>query len=94
MTSKFGNILDMLIYAFKNTVSVHDCAMIVDTLRDYEKTRPDAPCADEQRELSRVGYPLDYHPCEHMDRIRFCMVFGENDNEHIQDMLKKHSELV
>jgi hypothetical protein len=93
MSNKFGIILDMLKESFQNPVSVNDCCMIVDCMREYAKTRPEITSSDEERELARIGYPLTYHPCDHMERVRFAMHFRDEDNERVQGMLQKFKDL-
>ncbi len=67
--------------------------MIVDCMREYAKTRPEITSSDEERELARIGYPLTYHPCDHMERVRFAMHFRDEDNERVQGMLQKFKDL-
>lgn len=85
MASKFGIILDVLIEAFKNSVSEQDYCNIVKILREYTNSRENLEI--EQDELKNRGYPLDYHPCDHMERIRFAMTFGKYNNTRINDLL-------
>lgn len=83
----FGILLDILKEAFQNPVSEKDYHMIVDSLKNYNFNRNDKE--SEVNELKNKGWPLTYHPCDHMERIRFAMVFGEKDNEYIQSLLRK-----
>jgi hypothetical protein len=85
MVNNFGILLDILTEAFHNTVSENDYQMILETLRQYSQSRCDI--ATEQYELVTRGWPLTYHPCDHKERIRFAMYFGEKDNTHIQELL-------
>jgi hypothetical protein len=47
---------------------------MVKILRHYD-TRRQSP-EDEQAILARVGWPLTYHPCDHMENIRWGCVFS------------------
>lgn len=44
-------------------------------MRDYNAVRQ--PPEIEQAMLTDSGFPVTYHPCNHMERIRFSVVFGE-----------------
>lgn len=84
--TKFGILLDILIESFSKNVSERDYHMIVNALREYDSSRCDTET--EQRELAAHGYPLTYHPCDHMERIRSAMTFGEIDNPRVQELLQ------
>jgi hypothetical protein len=81
MTHKFNIILDILQEAFTSPVSEKDYHMIVACLRKYSASERDVKF--EQSELARRGWPLDYNPCEHMERLRFAFTFGTDDNPRI-----------
>ena len=83
--SRFGVILDILTEAFKNPVSEEDYYKIVDLLRKYIREDTTA----EQHELAIRGFPSSYHPCDHMERIRFGMTFGGKDNAVLKDLFAR-----
>ena len=85
MSSKFGVILDIMTEAFKSPVSEEDYYKIVELLRNYIREDPTA----EQHELAIRGYPAHYHPCDHMERIRFAMTFGGKDNAVLKDLFSR-----
>ena len=85
MSHAFSIILDILQEAFNSLVSERDYHMIVACLREYSASEHNADI--EKSELARRGWPLDYHPCEHMERLRFAFVFGGEDNPRIQHAL-------
>ena len=87
MASRFGILLDILMEAFRNPVSETDYYTIVQVLQDYTEARSDT--IQEQEELAKRGLPINYHPCDHMERIRFGMVFGNNRNSRIKDLVTK-----
>jgi hypothetical protein len=87
MTSQFGILLDILKEAFQSPISERDYHMIVELLRNYNNSRIHKE--SELNELQSRGWPLNYDPCEHMERIRFAMVFGEKDNDVVQTLLKR-----
>lgn len=89
MTTQFGIILDILTEAFKHPVSEHDYTTIVGILRDYSCNRNSIVV--EQHELTIRKFPPGYHPCDHMENIRFAMVFGENNNIIIQDLQMRYA---
>ena len=85
MTSRFGVILDILKEAFTSPVSERDYYRIVAAVEAYGENR----CSreEEQEDLMVRGFPLDYHPCEHMENLRFGMVFCSEDNKKIGELL-------
>lgn len=85
--SQFGTILDILMEAFKNPVSEQDYHNIVELLRAYK--RDDVMKEQEMKELSIREFPLTYHPCDHMERIRFAMTFTQNNNERIKELFAR-----
>lgn len=85
MVSKFGIILDILKEAFSTPVSERDYYRIVEVLRNY-KLNPCEPTT-EQEELVARKWPLHYHPCDHMENIRFGLCFCGEDNIRIQELL-------
>lgn len=85
MPTRFGLILDILDEAFRTLVSEKDYYEIVDILQEYSDNRDDVSI--EQQELKQKGWPLTYHPCDHMQRLRFAMTFGESDNVRIRELL-------
>jgi hypothetical protein len=82
----FGKLLDVLSIAFRFPVSERDYHDIVCLLRDYDDSGRTS--VDEERsELERRGWPVTYHPCDHMENVRWGMVFGSEDNARIREML-------
>jgi hypothetical protein len=63
----------MLRVAASTPVSEMDYHKIVQILRHYDKHRQSPQ--DEQEVLARVGWPATYHPCDHMEKIRFVLLF-------------------
>jgi hypothetical protein len=84
--SYFGTILDMLRIAFESPVSLKDYHDIVSCLRAYDSEgRSDV--SNERLELNRLGWPDTYHPCDHMENIRFGLMFVPEDNIRVRDRL-------
>ena len=81
----FSLILDILIEAFNSPVSEYDYHQIVTLLREYNTQR--WPADLEQSELAARGFPIVYHPCDHMEQLRFAFSFGAEDNKKIHDIL-------
>lgn len=82
--TRFGIILDILSESFHGIISEQDYVNIVNLLRDYDRSRDDTSI--EKQELVDRGWPLNYHPCDHMERIRFATVFGKDDNVRIKEL--------
>ena len=85
MSSKFGIILDILLEFFSNPVSENDYHNIVNAIREYSNAREN----NEQHELAIRGLPSTYHPCDHNERIRYAMVFGEKNNMRIGELISR-----
>ena len=74
----FELIVEMLRVASSTPISVEDYHDIVQILRHYDTRRLSKE--DEQGVLARVGWPPDYHPCDHMENIRrVCCFTGKAD---------------
>jgi hypothetical protein len=56
-------ILDVLNIAFQSQVSLKDYHDIVMCLRRYDLDGRDVE-SEEYKELSRLGWPSQYHPCD------------------------------
>lgn len=91
MSTRFGIIIDLLIEAFRNFASEGDYYDIVNILRSYELSRDSSFL--ERTELEARGWPLDYDPCEHIENIRMCMAFG-NDNLRIKELLDQYQSIL
>lgn len=86
MSNSFGILLDILKEAFTTHASEKDYHMIVEVLRKYV----DSPCdtSVEHDELAKRGWPLTYHPCHHMERIRYAIQFSRHDNLLIKELIQ------
>ena len=62
---------------FRRVVSEDQYHDVVERLRRYDTDR--VPVETERAILHEMGYPESYHPCDHMERIRFCITFGKPD---------------
>ena len=82
----FESLLLMLKIVFdgSTTISEDQYHDVVACMRRYNTKR--LSTAIEQTALRAAGFPVTYHPCNHMERIRFCTVFGEPDAT-LQDLL-------
>lgn len=81
MTSRFSIILDMLNNAFTNPINETEYHGIVECLRIYSSNQD--PIDVQQEELKKRGWPLNYHPCDHMENIRHAFTFVPNDQTNI-----------
>jgi hypothetical protein len=87
--SRFSQLLRILDCAFTTGMSEQNYHDIVRCLRDY-RDKPDPPNI-ERYELQQLGWPVDYHPCDHMENIRWgTVLLGEGQsnralNEKLQD---------
>jgi hypothetical protein len=87
--SRFSKILQILDCAFTSGMTQQNYHDIVICLRDYHD-RPDPPSIEEY-ELQQLGWPVDYHPCDHMENIRWgTVILGERQsnkalNKKLQD---------
>lgn len=88
MSNRFRLQLDMLKESFSNPVSENDYHEIVGCLRDYSTNRCDPTI--EAHELREHGFPSDYHPCDHLERIRFAMTFNSKDNTRIRELINAY----
>lgn len=92
---RFSLLIDMLARAFRggpgdSSVSQGNYTDIVWCLRKYDENR--APVEDEHKVLERQGWPTSYHPCDHMERIRWGMTFGDVSDEIIDERVKEFAE--
>jgi hypothetical protein len=82
----FGYLLDIVQEVIESPVSERDYHAVVSCLRAYTAIgMHDA--ANEQFELQRRGWSLSYHPCKHMENIRFAMTFDEGDNARLHGLM-------
>lgn len=90
---RFHQLLNILKISFKSGISESQYHSIVDIIRDYG-VNPD-PKHIEDASLKAVGWPTDYHPSEHIERIRFCIYFLPYNNEQVDkyiESLKTHTK--
>ena len=83
--SRFGVIIDILAIAFNNVVSQGDYYRIVKCLRDYDKQRD--PVEVERYQLEIRGWPVNYHPCDHMENVRWGFCFSSVSNKAVDNLL-------
>lgn len=89
--SKFAILLDMLKIAFSEWCDENDYHIVVQCMREYDKNRD---TLDNERAINKEkGYPEDYNPGEHMERIRFFMKFGSIPNSKIAHHLSEWNAL-
>ncbi len=88
LQAKFGALLDMLRVAFQSPVSIQDYQDIVSCLRCYEADGR-ALKSEEHTELDRLGWSTQYHPCDHMENLRFGLVFAPDDNSRVRELLRR-----
>lgn len=81
--------------AFAGEVSELDYHNLVRCMREY-KSGMSPEGSDrvklgeaEVRCITAVGWPATYNPFDHMERIRFCLAFG-NSNARVRELLGKH----
>ena len=86
MSNRFGLLLEILTEAFQAPVSEEDYYNIIAALRAYDTQR--CTQKEEQTELKARGWPLTYHPCDNMERLRYAFVFAPEDNKKIGGLLK------
>ena len=86
MTSKFSLLIDMLTEAFTTPISEMDYHSIVKCLRHYDTNRESQET--ECKVLRENRWPVTYHPCDHMENIRFGMCMGAVRNRHISHLIR------
>lgn len=86
---RFGVILDMLKVAFESPASEKNYHDIVACMRDYI-TNSRAAQNEEQRALLQRGWPPEYDLADHMERIRFAMVFQREDHSGVSNLVQKY----
>lgn len=81
---RFSLLVEMLDRAFRggNSVSQDNYHDMVWCLRTYD-TSGRARQNEERKVLLRHGWPTSYHPCDHMERIRWGMCFGDVSDDII-----------
>ena len=87
MSARFGCLLDMLHEAFSSGLSEPQYHNIVHCLRHYTSHR--IARGDEEKTLKNKGWPASYHPCDHMENIRWGMHFG-TPNPNIEQLLDEY----
>ena len=83
--NRFARLLYLLELAFPATVSEDQYHALVACMRAYDADR--LPADVEKRTLAESGWPETYHPCDHMERIRFSLVFGPEPDARLQRAL-------
>lgn len=76
--------------AFTEEVSELDYHNLVRCMREY-RAGMQGRChlsETEVKSITAVGWPETYNPFDHMERIRFCLVFGR-ENAQIRQLLGK-----
>ena len=78
----FENIIAALNHAFGIPVTMNDYIMLVDCVRQYGLNR--AEKEDEVVVLRKYGFPESYHPCDHIENLRFglCFTCDKSDRLH------------
>lgn len=90
--TKFSIIIDMLKIAFSEPIDENDYNTILVCLREYAENRESLE--NEMKVNESNGYPIDYNPCDHMERIRFCIVFGSIPNSKIKTCLWEWNSII
>lgn len=80
----FSVLLDMLKIAFREGSSEEQYHEVVKCLRAYRSCPADKK--SEKMVLLQKGWPPHYHPCHHMENIRWGICFG-NVNAKLQELL-------
>ena len=77
---RFTLLLSLLEHVFRSgtVVSEDNYHDVVRCMRDYEE-KGRAAASDEREMMNTLGWPEQYHPCDHMENIRFCLVFGSEN---------------
>ena len=78
MVTKIELIVDLLQAAFASPVTESEYHLTVNCLRQYALDRDSRDT--ERNVVTSRGWPPEYDPCEHMERIRFAMSFGSTSN--------------
>ena len=71
--SRFSLLLEMLDCAFDTGMTEENYHDLVECLKMYNINRDSRTI--ETHELQQKKWPLDYHPCDHMENIRWGAVF-------------------
>ena len=83
--NRFARLLRALEAALPATVSEDQYHALVAAMRAYDAHR--LPADIEKRTLAEAGWPQTYHPCDHLERIRFSLVFGPDPDARVQRAL-------
>lgn len=89
---RFARLLLLLRHVFSNgtVVSEDNYHDIVHCMRDYQEGGR-AAATEERQMMNTLGWPAHYHPCDYMENIRFCLVFGSH-NPTITMLVTKYWE--
>ena len=88
MANIFKALLDLIIVASSNTVSVSDYFSVVQCIRDVAVTRTEDLSESERNILSSCNLNPAYNPfAQPNERIRFGMNFGMEDNIQVAECI-------
>lgn len=85
---RFKLLVKILITAFNNGCTEGQYRKIVRCLRDYNADRDSQ--TQEKNILEREGWPSTYHPCDHMENIRWGLCFTPEKNFALQALLEDY----
>lgn len=85
----FGALIDILIVAFSETVSISDYFEVVKCIREYE-IAGHADVTEERIELQSRGWAGTYHQCNHMENVRKGVGFAPVDNAHLGECIAQY----
>lgn len=77
--ARFDQLLNILKISFESGVSESQYHSIVNMIREYGADP--GPKDIEHASLEAIGWPTDYHPSDHIERIRFAFHFLPYNNE-------------
>jgi hypothetical protein len=80
-STNFAIILEILRAAFTGQIDEDDYYKLIECLRMYSNNRDNV--YTEQKVLQDYSFPLHYHPCDHMERLRFAFTFGSQSDKSI-----------
>jgi hypothetical protein len=84
--ARFDQLLNILKISFESGISESQYHSIVNMIREYGAS-PDSKDI-EHASLKAIGWPNDYHPSDHIERIRFAFHFVPYKNEQVDKYIE------
>ena len=88
---RFALLIEMLCAVFESGSNEEEYHTIVNCMHDYNTCR-DEPIT-EKDVLVGKGWPTNYHPCDHMENIRWGICFMDQPNPLVEELIVKYMDV-